>query len=159
MNRSLEARLTELDLPLPPGLAERALAGAASPAQLLRHRAPRWAAIGMATAAVVIGAAVLGGAVALSGGSHSASAEEILGKAARAAGKISYHSVRRSENAGLPGGWEIDETWYGDAQHRRDERTNGSDPTTVTGNVVSGADVWIYVSENGTRGLSISDAD
>jgi outer membrane lipoprotein-sorting protein len=110
-------------------------------------RRPAWAL------AAVVGAVALVLAATNLGGTAGVSAETILEKAAAAIstpggstlGGRSYHMVTRVSYAGE--GWtatETVETWYGDAEHFRWERSDGG--SVFYGQARNGNDVWLYRS-------------
>ena len=106
MNTNLESRLAELNLPVPSGLAERALRAAAAPEVVAvpsRHRAgSRRFAVGGVTMAVILATLALAAVVDGSGHVPTANADEILSKAQRAGSRLGLADL------GSPGGTFID---------------------------------------------------
>ena len=164
MNTNLESRLSELDLPVPSGLAERALRAAAAPEVLVppaRRRVGAWrlalAAFGLAVTAVFA-------LPSLRDGAEPVSAQEILARATGPAAGTSYHQVYiigtvETSGAGSTGSesnpqLQRVEVWYRDAEHVRLEIRNVDASGTVGGLVAAqvrnGDEVWYLMEDGGT---------
>ena len=151
MNTNLESRLAELDLPVPSGLAERALRAAAAPEVVAvpsRYRAgSRRFALGGVTMAGILATLALAAVVDGSGHVPTANADEILSKAQRAAteASFSYHLVQTTTEFGAFEKVQTSEFWYQDADHVRGEHRSVADgKPTVNGAVWNKGDFWGY---------------
>ena len=151
MNTNLESRLAELDLPVPSGLAERALRAAAAPEVVAvpsRYRVgSRRFALGGVTMAVILATLALAAVVDGSGHVPTANADEILSKAQRAAteASFSYHLVQTTTEFGAFEKVQTSEFWYQDADHIRGEHRSVADgKPTVDGAVWNKGDFWGY---------------
>ncbi|MEX0682021.1 MAG: hypothetical protein WD904_04995 [Dehalococcoidia bacterium] len=143
----LNADLTDLFAATVPDLKfERP---AMAPSRAERRISFRLAGLAAGIVAVAVAAAVITPGL-FGGGTQAVDAAEILARASAVtenhtlADGASYHLVAEIRAAGDV---STSETWYGaDDRYRTEQRSSaGSEPSFVIGQVVNGADTWLYL--------------